>query len=481
MKLMVIVTEYPKATETFIYRDLLKFAEYGAEIELHHLAPFRSRQSLHRFAEPTRAWARYIPFAGAAAAGSTARAAMRRPGALARAAVQICAAYWRSPKLLVKSLALIPKALAMVERARAWGADHVHAEFAGHPATAAWLMRRFGGPPYSVSCRAHDIFRTQKLLDLKLGEAAVVRTVSDFGRRFLRDKVPALAARDIHVIHSSVDLAGIAPDKGPIPDAPFRILFVGALEAKKGVAHLLDALAMASDRLGDWVCELAGDGPLRAALEAQAARLGIGRHVLFHGALDFEAVRAAYRRASLCVAPSVIGPDGRQEGIPNVMIEALACARPAISTAISGIPELIETGVNGLLVPPADPKLLAEAILHIRADPAAASEMGRRGRETVESGFDLARNARRQLALFFPPPVRAGELCSAGGGADHQAGVTLASDDGVALGACGGDRASLALAGDALHHEDAGPCVAAHLVGGKSDAAVKRRLAERRS
>lgn len=341
-------------------------------------------------------------------------------------------------------------------------------------------MRRFGGPAYSVSCRAHDIFRTQKLLDLKLGEAAVVRTVSDYGRRFLRDKVPALAARDIHVIHSSVDLAGIAPDDAPLSDAPFRILFVGALEAKKGVVHLLDALALASGRLGDWVCELAGDGPLRAALEAQAERLGIGRNVLFHGALDFEAVRAAYRRASLCVAPSVIGPDGRQEGIPNVMIEALACAKPAISTAISGIPELIESGVNGLLVPPADPNRLAEAILQIRADPAAAALMGRRGRETVERGFDLARNARRQLELFFPPAVRAGPKSSAGNAADDEAGETLAADDGVALGAGGGDRVRLALAGEPLHDEDVGPAVAAHLVGGEGDAAVERRLADRR-
>lgn len=398
MKLLVIVTEYPKATETFIYRDLLEFAEAGAQIELHHLAPFRTGQPLHRFAEPTRGWARYTPFFGAAAAGAVLRALIRRPAALAKAVGQIVAAFARQPKLCMKSLALVPKALAMAEAARRSGIDHVHAEFAGHPATVAWLMRRFGGPTYSVSCRAHDIFRTQALLGDKLGEAAMVRTVSAYGRAFLQARVPALARRDIHVIHSSVDLSRI--EASPPPSGPFRILFVGALEAKKGVEHLLDALALASRELGDWRCDLLGQGPLRGLLEARAAALGIAGRVRFHGAVDFEAVAAAYRAASLCVAPSVIGPGGRQEGIPNVMIEALAYARPAISTPISGIPELIENGVNGLLVPPGNAPALAAAMLRVHGDPAFAAEMGRRGRETVEARFDLSVNAARQLALF---------------------------------------------------------------------------------
>lgn len=398
MKLLVIVTEYPKATETFIYRDLLKFAEGGAEIELHHLAPFRTGQPLHRFAEPTRGWARYTPFFGRAAARALLRAVFRRPLTLAKAVGQIAAAYATRPKLCLKSLALVPKALAMAEAARRAGVDHVHAEFAGHPATVAWLMRRFGGPTYSVSCRAHDIFRTQKLLGPKLGEASMVRTVSAYGRAFLKAKVPALAGREIHVIHSSLDLARI--EASPPPGGPFRILFVGALEAKKGVEHLLGALAVAADRLGDWQCDLLGGGPLHDALAEQAKALGLSDRVRFHGAVDFEAVAAAYRSASLCIAPSVIGPGGRQEGIPNVMIEALAYARPAISTPISGIPELIESGVNGLLVPPGDAEALAEAILRVREDPDFAAGLGRRGRETVEARFDLSVNAARQLALF---------------------------------------------------------------------------------
>ncbi|QNQ08583.1 glycosyltransferase family 4 protein [Sphingomonas alpina] len=400
MKLAVIVTEYPKSTETFIYRDLVKFAELGAEIRLYHLTAFRHGQTLHAFAEPTRGWVRPIALLGGPALAAFARAALRHPLVLGRTLLQIAWAYRAHPKIALKSLALAPKALAIAADAKDWDAAHVHAEFAGHPATAAWIGHRLGGPAYSVSCRAHDIFRTQQLLDAKLGEAAMVRTVSDFGRAFLKDKVAGMAARDIQVIHSSVDVTRITPVDTLPSTAPFRILYVGALEPKKGVQHLLDALVEAGSALGDWCCELIGHGPSADALRAKAGALGLSGRVRFLGMQPFEAVAAAYGQASVCVAPSVIGPNGRQEGIPNVMIEALAYQRPAITTAISGIPELIRDGDTGLLVPPGDAHALAEALLRVQRDPQAALEMARRGRAHVEAEFDLAVNAARQLALF---------------------------------------------------------------------------------
>jgi colanic acid/amylovoran biosynthesis glycosyltransferase len=395
MKLAVIVTEYPKTTETFIYRDLIAFMREGVDVRLYHLAPYRHDQTLHGFAEPTRALATDIGFVRP---GAVAKALRRDRPALAATLRDIVRAYAHDPRLCAKSLALVPKALAIAADARAWGASHVHAEFAGHPATAAWIGRRCGGLPYSVSCRAHDIFRTQALLDAKLGEAAAVRTVSAFGARFLRERVAGLEDRELHVIHSSVDVAAIEPFAVLL--GPLRILYVGALEPKKGITHLIDALAIIAPQLGAWSCDLIGDGPDRAALQAQARAAGLGDHLFFHGAQPFERVARAYAAAGLCVAPSVIGPDGRQEGIPNVMIEALAHARPAIATAISGVPELIRDRDTGLLVPPGDAPALAAAILRIRDDPEAARAMAIRGRAHVEAEFDLATNARRQIALF---------------------------------------------------------------------------------
>lgn len=398
MKLAVIVTEYPKSTETFIYRDLVAFHEAGCEVVLYHLTPYRTDQPLHGFAAATKDWVREIGFVQP---GAVARAFTRHPRTFGGAVARLTSAYAREPKLLAKALAMLPKALAIAEDARKQGCTHVHAEFALHPATAAWLGARAGGLPYSVSCRAHDIFRTQALLAEKLGEAKAVRTVSEYGAKFLKEKVRGLASRDLHVIHSSVAVDRITPVEDEPSTTPFRILYVGALEPKKGVEHLLDGLAQVGAQLGDWRLDAIGQGPSGEALKAKASALGLAERVTFHGAKPFEEVAAAYQQASVCVAPSVIGPNGRQEGIPNVMIEALACQRPAITTAISGIPELIEDGGTGLLVPQADAAALGEALLRVYRDPAGALAMAKRGRAHVEREFDLAVNARRQLELFF--------------------------------------------------------------------------------
>lgn len=393
MKLAVIVTEFPKTTETFILRDLMLFRELGADLRLYHLAPWRADQILHDFAKPLADHARHVPLAGGAAAAALAR----HPVTAARLWGQIARHQGRDGKIAAKSAALLPAALAIGDELRAWGASHIHAEFAGHPATAAWIANAVSGVPFSVSCRAHDIFRSQRLLEQKFAAASSVRAVSNFAARFLGERVPGIAAEDVQVIHSSVDVGRI-PALPPAEGAGFRILYVGSLQARKGVDVLLRAVA--GLELPDWTLTIAGDGPDRGKLQAMADALDLGGRVQFLGQQSFEQVTALYRDASVCVAPSIIGPNGRTEGIPNVMIEALAFQRPAISTNVSGIPELIHPGRTGLLTEPGDVSGLTAALMRIHDAPEEAAAMARAGRAHVEAEFDLQKNARRQLAMF---------------------------------------------------------------------------------
>ncbi|WP_192361878.1 glycosyltransferase family 4 protein [Mesorhizobium mediterraneum] len=398
MRLAIIVTEYPKSTETFILRDVMQFIGAGCEVRLIHLAPSRQHEILHDFAKPTREIARYQPFlaGGAGAAFSGALVAENRR--VREIAVAMTRAFVGDPLVLAKSLALIPKSLAIAKDIRQWGACHVHAEFAGHPATAAWIIGRATGIPFSVSCRAHDIFRSQRLLDVKLGEAAFVRTISGFNKNFLVAKLPRLNPDKINIIHSSVDTDRIPLLQPPATD-PFRILLVGAMEKKKGVDVLIKALA-GLDRRTPWRCDIIGGGNERAALERLRDGLGLRDDVTFHGPMPYESVSAAYKDASVVVAPSIIGPGGRTEGIPNVMIEALAHRRPVIASRVSGVPELVADGVTGLLVEPGSPVDLRRAIERIRAHPDAAYRMALAGRRKVEAEFNLIANARAQLRLF---------------------------------------------------------------------------------
>ena len=398
MKLAVIVTEFPKTTETFIARDLMAFRAAGADLRLYHAAPWRDDQILHRFAAPLAEHARHVPLG----APSTLAAAARHPRAFARRAAAIARHQSVDPAIAAKSLALLPAGLRLGEELRDWGATHVHAEFAGHPATLAWIAHAVSGVPYSVSCRAHDIFRSQALLAEKFAEASAVRAVSGFAARFIGETVRGMRADEIHVIHSSVDVADIVP-LPPFSGAGFPILYVGALQSRKGVDVLLRAVAGLD---GEWSLEIVGDGPERARLEGLARRLDLDHRVAFRGQTGYEEIAAKYAGAAVCVAPSVIGPGGRTEGIPNVMIEALAYRRPAISTNLSGIPELIRHRETGWLTEAGDVEGLRAALREVRADPEAAARIAARGRAHVAAEFDLATNARRQLALFGPAHPR---------------------------------------------------------------------------
>ena len=400
MRLAIIVTEFPKTTETFILRDLVEFHKRGHDIRIYHMTSFRQNEVIHGFARETLEWARPQPyFFGWKVQGALARAAFRRPLTLLRIVATMIREYWPEPAWLAKSLFILPKCLAVAEDIKSWPAGHIHAEFATHPATCSWIAGRLTGIPYSVSCRAHDIFLTQRMLRVKLGEASFVRTISEFNRRFLKDRVQGLNEKPVAVIHSSVPVDTI-PALPQTTPGEFRIRYLGSLEVRKGIDVLLRSLGSIASELGRWNCHIVGAGPERRRLERLSAELGLMDKVRFLGPLPFEEVARVYEEAHVVVVPSIVGPGGRTEGIPNVIMEALAYQRPVIAGNVSGIPELVKHGETGLLVPPGDHRELASALRWVKEHPEEAHRLAVRGRKLITSDFNLSLNAQSQLDLF---------------------------------------------------------------------------------
>jgi len=147
-------------------------------------------------------------------------------------------------------------------------------------------------------------------------------------------------------------------------------------------------------------CEIYGGGPMREELERMVCAAGLEPRTWFHGARPQDEIVAAYARASVFALAPVVLSDGDRDGIPNVLVEAMASGAPVVSTRISGIPELIEDGTNGILVEPGDVAALAEAITRLLFDPQLASRLGAAGRRTVEREFDLVVNSRRVAELL---------------------------------------------------------------------------------
>ncbi len=403
VRLGYIVTEFPKTTETFIYRELIELQRAGHEIRLFHLTPFRGQEVVHDFARPVLNWAHGTGYISGKALSAFGRALLRKPLAVLSMIGQMVRGGLENPRMLAKSLLILPKCLYFAEQLQAWGADHVHAGFATHPATCAWMIGRMTGIPYSVSCHAHDIFVSRSMLDFKLGEAACVRPISKFNQDYLQEKIPRLRQQRFAVIHIGLDLQALQPVP-PVTDAEFRILYVGSLEVRKGVNDLLTALGRCAAELGNWRCDIMGDGPVRGDLENQVTALGLTELVKFHGKQPVEEIYQAYGRCHVLVVPSIVDESGRTEGIPTVLVEALAHQRPVLSTRVSGIPELVRPQETGWLVAPQDPAALAEALLEIHGDPATAAGRAAAGRQLVEEEFDLVTNVQRLVGECLSAP-----------------------------------------------------------------------------
>jgi colanic acid/amylovoran biosynthesis glycosyltransferase len=391
-----IVSRFPHVSETFIVRELNAVAARGElEIELMSLFPSVDplvHPSASRWVDRLR---RPRPAEGVLALAVW---AFRRPWRTVRAVADTILDHRRRPSLMLRSLATLAPAARHALTVERLGIRHVHAHYATYPALAAWLCGRLTGVSYSFTAHAHDIFVDQSMLDRKVREAAFVVVISDFNRRFLEEH--AASDTPVHVVHCGIDPESFLPSATTAPSAGARILCVASLQEYKGHAVLLAALAEARDRLGPVSVDLVGGGELRGELERRCRELGLADAVRFHGSLDEPAVARLFAEADLFVLPSIVARDGQMEGIPVVLMEALASGLCVVATRLSGIPELIRDGETGFLVEPGDPEDLAAGLERALGGGCAGLDR-EAGRRLVESEFSVERSAERLSELVL--------------------------------------------------------------------------------
>lgn len=397
MRLAYLVSRFPVATETFILRELDAVdRELGGDVTLCSLFP-ADRPFVQPIAE------RWVPRARQGTPGRALRglawALVRRPRALAAVVATLVRAYRRRPGRLARVLATVPIAAFHARTLEAEQVEHVHAHWATYPAVAAWVARQLVGIPYSITAHAQDIFLDQSFLGRLMDDAAFVVTISEYNRAFLR--AHGRGQTPVHIVRYGIDTQrfGYAPRQVPA-DGPVRAVCVAGFRDYKGHDVLIDALVLGGDALARIELHLVGDGPLRASLERQIARVGLRDRVHFHGTLTEDGVATQLRAADVFVLPSVIAPNGNQEGLPNVILEALSAGVPVVSTATAGAPELLREDATCLLVMPNDRASLAAALEHVLADPAAASRRAEAGRRLVERAYAVERAGAEMVALL---------------------------------------------------------------------------------
>jgi len=396
-----VVSRFPKLSETFVLFEILAVEQAGVPIEVYPLQRERTA-TVHPEARSLVARAHFAPLLSLAILGSQLHYLWRRPGVYLRTLADLVRWNLGSVRYLGGALAFFPKAVHFARRMAEDGVSHVHAHFASHPAAVAFAIHRLEGIPYSFTAHGSDLHRDRHMLRQKVAEARFVVPISEFNRRVILDECGDEHASKLAVIHCGIDPEIFRPVPGEkrSADGPLRLVCVGTLHEVKGQAVLIEACRRLAARGIAFRCDLVGDGPDRVALERQARGAGLDGRVRFLGALARPEVAARLRDSDVAVVPSVPTRDGRREGIPVALMEAAATGRPVVASRLSGIPEAIADGAEGLLVEPGDASGLADAIARLAEDPALRERLGAAARERMLREFDLATNARRLAARF---------------------------------------------------------------------------------
>lgn len=395
--LVYIIGTYPSLTTTFIDREITALRELGAGVRV--ISVRRTTGALSPSQRALQKGVVYLlPAAKLSVAASHLRFALVKPAAYFGTLLYLVTRRHPSLKARLRTVAHFAAGVYAAHLLSGQRCDHVHAHFADRAATLALVASRLLGVPYSVTAHANDIYVSPVLLPEKIANARFATTCTRYNQEHLARLSGGVGGK-VSLVYHGLDLSAFQPDAGARAGKPV-ILAVGQLKEKKGLGYLIRACRALKDRGHEFECEIVGEGPLRSELEALVRQLSLESTVRLSGALPHPEVVLKYQRAHVFALPCVVAGDGDRDGIPNVLLEAMAMGLPVVSTPVSGIPEVVEDGVNGFLVPPGDEVALADALARLLDDPAARRQLGERGRERVAAEFDAERNARRLLLQF---------------------------------------------------------------------------------
>ena len=287
---------------------------------------------------------------------------------------------------------------------------HFHVHFANRAAHTALFLKEISGIPFSVTAHGQDFMKdlgNDDLLREICAAAEFVAAETDYSRELLCQRCPDSAAK-IYRIYNGIDLEHFSPPASATMNRVARVISVGRLVAFKGFEHLIDACAELARRGLDFTCEIIGDGPLRDALQKKIDMLNLSPRVNLLGSLSQEVVLEKLRSADIFALASVTDRQGASDVFPTVIIEAMAAARPVVSTRLAGIPESVIHGETGLLVSSGDTSGLSRALEQLIRDPGLRARYGRAGRARIEQHFRIEQTVAPLLQLFERIPVGPG-------------------------------------------------------------------------
>lgn len=396
MHVAYLINQYPKVSHSFIRREILALERAGLKVTRVAVRGWDD-VSADSADEAEKARTRYLLQGGLLRLClALLRCTVTRPLAFAIALGSAIRFARGSLRPLPLHLVYLAEACLLQEWLREAGCDHLHAHFGTNATEVAYLCERLGGPGYSFTVHGPEEFDMPAALQLprKVRQARFVVAISSFGRSQLMRWIDADDWSKVRVVHCGLDGEFLQQALTPPPPTP-KLVCVGRLCEQKGQLLLLRALHRLREQGLRVELVLAGDGEMRPEVEALIAELGLADQVRITGWIGGDTVRQEILQARALVLPSFA------EGLPVVLMEAMALGRPVISTYIAGIPELVDDGVHGWLIPAGDVQALADAMRQVlQHDDAALAQIGARAHERAAARHSIDTEARKLLAHF---------------------------------------------------------------------------------
>lgn len=406
-RLVYVVGSFPSLSETFILREMEELERRGFRLSIVSLEP--GDATVHENAREFAGRTVYRPSPlspRSLLAGLV--TLLLHPFGFAGAMIFAFGSGLRTPVAFGELMRSFAAAAFFACALRGRKTKHVHAHFASMPATVGLLLAHVLETTFSFSAHARDIFTGESvLLDRKLRQAEFVAICTRAGLEQIRRQHPMSTKDRLNLIYHGVDVATLLPvsETAHAGEAP-EILSVGRLVEKKGFPILLRAAAMLRQRGVDFRLRIVGSGPEEPDLRRLMSGLALEDCVHFEGSLPHEKLLPIFQGASLFVLASIVAGDGDRDGIPNVLLEALAMGVPAIGSEISAIPELIEHEETGLLARPGDPEDLADQMERLLFDEQLRAKVIDQGRRLVITRFDVRENTVKLADLFSAAMIR---------------------------------------------------------------------------
>ena len=397
-KIAYILLWFPKPSETFIFREVVNLRKMGLPIKVFALyGELKKHLSLEMLGVSKKVERLGIPFLKHAPRDLI-YWWKRKPETVRWLFRTIPVRKWRSLEVGGENIWSFFCGFSLARRFEEESIGHIHAPWANGPATAAWVASKLTGIPFSFSGGSSDIYPPDGALTEKIRDSLFVRTNTIANIGYLQDFAKENINK-LYFIYNGIPLERHA--EAPVPmTPPYQLLALGRFDRIKAFDVLIQACKILKDSGLSFHLTLAGDGPRKILFKYLTRKLGLNELISFPGFIPYNQVSDLFSSADVFVVSSAVHSTGERDGLPNVIMEALIHRVPVVATDVCGIPEVIQDGVTGFLVPEKDPSALASAIIKMVADRESALEMADRGRSLVLRQFDPERNDGKILNLY---------------------------------------------------------------------------------